>query len=124
MKFDNIDELYEHIKQECLKSLNNVEQKFYKEISQEDKEQLDKLIEIIMDNKTITNDSTTNDYCIAFSDNESLDSFMIKVKQVDRPNGADDFDVIQEYILNNYGYKDYEIIELDTIEKVILQDQE
>jgi len=60
------------------------------------------------------------DYCIVFGNREYVDNIRIKVEQIDRPNGADDDDIIREYVLNNYGYRDYEIIELDMLEKVIL----
>lgn len=60
-------------------------------------------------------------YVVVFDGQEGLDTIRVAIKQgLDRPNNADDIEVIKEYVLNEYGYKDYEIIELDLMEEVIL----
>lgn len=61
-----------------------------------------------------------NKYIIKFDCFEGIDDIKIKVKQIDRSNGEDDVDVIRRYILDNYGYRDYEIINIDFIEEIIL----
>lgn len=60
------------------------------------------------------------EYVVRFSGHEGENEIRVKVKQIDRSNGADDIEVVREYILNNYGYKDYEIIDIGLIEEVIL----
>lgn len=117
MKFNNIDELYDHIKQECEKTLDDIGKQF--KLSPEDEERLDMLIKNIMENDSDVS-KTYRDYCIVFNENECIDNLHIKVEQKDRPNGADDDDVIREYVWNNYGYRYYEIIEINMLEKVIL----
>lgn len=117
VQFDNIDELYEHIKQESEKTLNDIGEQF--KLSPEDEEKLDILIKNIMEDDSYIN-KVYNDYCIVFSDIEDVDNIRIKVEQKDRPNGADDEDIIREYILNNYGYRDYIIVEVDMLDKVVL----
>lgn len=117
MKFDNIDGLDEHIKQECEKTLADIGKQF--KLSPEDEEKLDILIKEIMKDVPCER-KIYRDYCIVFNENECIDNLHIKVEQEDRPNGADDEDIIREYIWNNYGYRYYEIIETDMLEKVIL----
>ncbi|MCR1953812.1 hypothetical protein NSA24_03050 [Clostridioides mangenotii] len=58
-----------------------------------------------------------NEYVIWFANNDSI---KIRIEQRDRPNNLDDYDLISEYILNNYGHVVYEIIELKTIEKILI----
>ena len=117
MEFDNIDELFEHIKQECQKSLDDITQKY--KLNTDDEEKLDLLIKEIMSDNTYEN-KVYRDYCIVFNENEDVDTIRIKVEQKDRPNGADDDDIIREYIWNNYGYRYYEIIEINMLDKVTL----
>lgn len=117
MEYNNIDELYEGIKQECQKSMDEITNK-YKLIA-EDEEKLNQLIKEIMKDTPIER-KVYRDYCIVFNENECVDNIRIKVEQKDRPNGADDDDVIREYIWNNYGYRYYEIIEINMLDKVVL----
>lgn len=59
-----------------------------------------------------------NVYIIHF---KTEDSIKIKVKQdINRPNNPDDFELIYNYIINNYGDIFFEIIEIDTIETVLI----
>lgn len=117
MEFENIDELHEHIKQECQKSLDKITKQY--KLSTEDEEKLDILIKDIMEDVPCER-KAYRDYCIVFNENEGVDDIRIKVEQKDRPNGADDDDVIREYIWNNYGYRYYEIIEINMLDKIIL----
>lgn len=51
------------------------------------------------------------------------DYFIISVNQedkVNRPNNAEDEDIINEYMENNFGSKSFEIIPLDNLEIVDL----
>lgn len=62
-----------------------------------------------------------SNYLVVFQGHEGLDNIHICVRfDIERPNNADDIEIIKKYILNEYGYKDYEIIPLDLIKKVIL----
>jgi hypothetical protein len=59
-----------------------------------------------------------HNYIVVFRD---CDSLYISVKQDhNRPNDPDDEQIISEYILNEYGYKKYEIIDVSTIEHISL----
>jgi len=59
-----------------------------------------------------------NEYVIWFANNDNIN---ISIEQKDRPNGQDDYDLIGEYIHNNYGCVVYEIIELDGLEKILIK---
>lgn len=66
-------------------------------------------------------DEKFNEYVIVFAGHEGLDEIRISVKEdINRPNNPDDIDIISEYISNNYGSRDYEVIAIDMIEKVKL----
>ena len=80
-------------------------------------EEVEKIIDKI--NKSI--DEKFNEYVVIFAGHEGLDEIRISVKEdVNRPNNPDDIDIISEYISNNYGSRDYEVIAIDMIEKVKL----
>lgn len=59
-----------------------------------------------------------NKYVVWFANNDNIE---INIEQKDRPNNPDDYELISEYILNNYGCVAYEIIELDVLEKVLIK---
>lgn len=59
-----------------------------------------------------------NKYVVWFANNDNIE---INIEQKDRPNNPDDYELISEYILNNYGCVVYEIIELDVLEKVLIK---
>lgn len=59
-----------------------------------------------------------NEYVIWFANNDHM---KISIEQKDRPNNPDDYDLISEYIVNNYGCVVYEIIELDGLEKILIK---
>lgn len=57
-----------------------------------------------------------NSYVIWFANNDNI---KLHIHQdVNRPNNPDDYEIISEYISNNYGAVVYEIIEIDTIDKI------
>lgn len=77
--------------------------------------EIEKLIE------EICNDDKYNDYAIIFYKHEGIDDFKISVKEdINRPNNQEDYEVIEEYILNNFGYRDYDIIAIDLLNTVVL----
>lgn len=59
-----------------------------------------------------------NKYVVWFANNDNIE---INIEQKDRPNNPDDYELISEYIINNYGCVVYEIIELDVLEKVLIK---
>lgn len=57
----------------------------------------------------------TNKYIIVFKDEDSI---QLNIDQdINRPNNPCDYEIIKKYILDNYGYKQYEIVELDNIKR-------
>lgn len=62
-----------------------------------------------------------SNYLVVFAGHEGIDNVHICVPfDIERPNNADDIELIKKYIVNEYGYKDYEIFPLDITNKVIL----
>ncbi|MFQ4258411.1 UNVERIFIED_CONTAM: hypothetical protein C4Z64_01115 [Clostridioides difficile] len=59
-----------------------------------------------------------NSYVIWFAEHDSIQLDI--VQDINRPNNPEDDVLIEEYIENNYGYVKYEVIILDTVEKVEL----
>ncbi|MCC0671570.1 hypothetical protein IC216_06195 [Clostridioides sp. ES-S-0145-01] len=59
-----------------------------------------------------------NSYVICFDEYDSIKLDI--VQDYNRPNNPEDDVLIEEYIENNYGYVKYEIIILETVEKVEL----
>lgn len=60
--------------------------------------------------------SKINKYIVMFSDEDSI---RIHIDQnINRPNNPTDDEIIREYILNNYGEKEYEIIDLKGIKQI------
>lgn len=60
-----------------------------------------------------------NEYIIWFSNDDNI---KIRIKQdINRPNNHDDYELISEYISNNYKPMPYEIIELDVLEEVVIK---
>lgn len=56
------------------------------------------------------------EYVIWFSNDDNI---RINIRQdTNRPNNPDDYELISEYVFNNYGHVVYEIIELDTLENI------
>ncbi|WP_317327349.1 hypothetical protein [Turicibacter sanguinis] len=59
-----------------------------------------------------------NTYLIVFHDWDE-DEIKIRVKQdINRPNAPDDEELISEYIMDNYGYKGFEMIPIDEMETI------
>lgn len=59
-----------------------------------------------------------NTYLIVFHDWDE-DEIKIRVKQdINRPNNPDDEELISEYVMDNYGYKGFEMIPIDKMETV------
>lgn len=55
-------------------------------------------------------------YVIVFADEDSI---QLSIDQdINRPNNPDDYQIIAEYVQDNYGCKSYEIVELDNIENI------
>lgn len=80
---------------------------------QQEKE-LNNLIDEIMSGETVER----HNYIVVFKD---YDDIYVSVKQDhNRPNDPDDEQIISEYILNNYGYKEYTIIDLNALKHVSL----
>jgi len=60
-----------------------------------------------------------NEYVIWFSNEDNI---KIKIRQdINRANNPEDYELISEYISNNYKPMPYEIIELDTLEEVVIK---
>jgi hypothetical protein len=55
-------------------------------------------------------------YVIVFDEEDSIQLNIDK--NINRPNQPDDHEIISEYVLNNYGYKTYEVVALDDIETI------
>lgn len=54
-------------------------------------------------------------YLVSFEDDDSI---LVTVKDdINRPNNPDCDAVLSEFIEDNYGYKEYDYIEIDTCEK-------
>lgn len=59
-----------------------------------------------------------NTYLIVFHDWDE-DEIKIRVKQdINRPNNPDDEELVSEYVMNNYGYKGFEMIPIDEMETI------
>lgn len=63
-----------------------------------------------------------NRYIIYFSEHDSIQLGI--VQDVNRPNNPEDDAIIEEYIENNYGNAKYEIIDLDSMEKIKIEKYE
>ena len=59
-----------------------------------------------------------NQYLLVFANEDSIQLNIIQ--DINRPNQPDDYELIAEYVENNYGAKVYEIVELDAIEKITI----
>ncbi|MGX8126468.1 hypothetical protein ACWTV9_09425 [Clostridioides difficile] len=59
-----------------------------------------------------------NSYVICFDEHDSIQLDI--VQDINRPNNPEDDTLLERYIEDNYGYVKYEVIDLDTIEKVEL----
>ncbi|VIG20463.1 Uncharacterised protein [Clostridioides difficile] len=59
-----------------------------------------------------------NSYVICFAEHDSIQLDI--VQDINRPNNPEDDTLIEEYVENNYGYAKYEVINLETVEKVEL----
>lgn len=62
-----------------------------------------------------------NTYLVVFDKWEDEDEIKIRIKQdVNRPNNPDDDEIIEDYIMNNYGYKLYTVIPIDDMDVIDL----
>lgn len=63
--------------------------------------------------------SKARSYVIVLADEDSI-QINIESENINKPNNPDDYDIIVEYIHNNYGHKSYEIVALDDIKHVTI----